>query len=311
MVVRGGDERNADSLAAQIVRCGDACAVADDQCFGVGDVGEDPEQRDVQALRDRCRGRGRADLADLDVACRHGADHVRTIAEHPPADAVAGGTFHFLRSHGGAERHNHGLVCNGHFAGLSDRWRSERCCRSCPACQNRAARQRGDAHSSSLPVRFPTVRGGELNARLARGSKNRAIRAVPHRSAPGRVDRHAWSQRRRRAQDSSGFGGCALLARRRVPQANPSRVAMLCLVAMLCFSCSPILASPPSAIPQASALMRKEGERNAPHPRRDGRLRVQPWPRIRPAKMRLNKMQLNRMVVRAGGGWWSQGESNP
>lgn len=85
----GQNEQNADALAAQPRRCADARAMADDERFGSGDGGEEPEELSMQSLRDHRCDWGRADVSDRDVARRHGADHVRPGGEHAPGDAVA------------------------------------------------------------------------------------------------------------------------------------------------------------------------------------------------------------------------------
>ncbi len=89
MVGCGQNEQNADALAAQLLRCADARAMADDERFRSSDVGEEPEELSMQSLRDHRCDWAKADVSNLDVARCHSADHLRPGGEHAPGDAVA------------------------------------------------------------------------------------------------------------------------------------------------------------------------------------------------------------------------------
>ena len=111
----GADERGGDLLALEVLHALDAAAVAHDQCLGLGDVVQDPEQLDVLALAGCCHDRAGAGFAEMHVAAGHGLDDVAATTEHAPVDLVAGGFFELAGLHHGAQRHQHVLVGKGDF----------------------------------------------------------------------------------------------------------------------------------------------------------------------------------------------------
>ncbi len=118
MEMRGRDERQADFLALELRDRFHPRPVARDERLGIVDVVENPEQRDIDALRQSCRDRARAGFAELDRSRCERADHVGAAAELAVGHLVARRLFNFAARLRVAPGHHHVLIADHDFTGF-------------------------------------------------------------------------------------------------------------------------------------------------------------------------------------------------